>query len=134
MEESFRYPSQIHEIPRINADLDELESAWSIPHSKMKQIRVIVEELFSNIVRFAFEDEQEHFIEVRMRKKENLVGIEIIDDGIAFNPLENKHNSNNDPALSESGGMGITLVQTFSNHISYQRVGDKNHLNIEKKI
>jgi len=134
MEQTFQYPSEIHEIPNIRKDLGVLESAWKIPESKMRQIRVIVEELFSNIVRFAYEDNEVHVIEIRMNKNENIIIIEIIDDGIAFNPLEYNLDPLRDPALVGSDGMGLTLVQTFSSNMSYQRRGDKNHLRIEKKI
>lgn len=134
MQHSFRYTSQIHEIPNIRRDLDRLESSWNIPKPKMKQIRVIVEELFSNIVRFAYDDQEEHFIELNIEKKENVIELEIIDDGIKFNPLEGSEDPVRDPALVESGGMGITLVQTFANSMSYQRIEERNHLKIEKKI
>jgi anti-sigma regulatory factor (Ser/Thr protein kinase) len=134
MQQIFQYPSEIHEIPNIRKDLGMLENAWRIPKSKMRQIMVIVEELFSNIVRFGFEDDLEHKIEIRMNRNENFVDIEIIDDGIAFNPLEYCEDPQRDPAQVESGGMGLILVQTFSNKMSYQRKGAKNYLRIEKKI
>lgn len=111
-----------------------LESSWNIPLTKMKQIRVIVEELFSNIVRFAYEDQEEHFIDLKIERKENIIELEIIDDGIQFNPLEEGEDPARDPALAESGGMGITLVQTFANKMSYERIKERNHLKIEKKI
>lgn len=134
MEYSFQYRSEIHEIPKIRKDMGMLEDAWTIPKSKMRQILVIVEELFSNIVRFAYQDELEHAIEIRMSRIEDIIEIEIIDDGIAFNPLEYCVDPLRDPARVESGGMGLTLVQTFSNKMSYQRLGAKNQLKIEKKI
>ena len=134
MEQSWKYRSEIHEIPRIRKDLEMLETEWSIPLSKKRQIMVIVEELFSNIVRFAYEDQQEHTIELRMKKNESSVEIEIIDDGIPFNPLEYGKDRINDPSMASSGGMGLTLVQTFANRMSYQRRGDKNCLFIEKTI
>jgi anti-sigma regulatory factor (Ser/Thr protein kinase) len=134
MEQNFQYRSEIHEIPKIRKDMGMLEDAWKIPKSKMRQIGVIVEELFSNIVRFAYEDQLEHIIEIRINRIENIIGIEIIDDGIAFNPLEYCEDPLRDPARIESGGMGLTLVQTFSNKMSYQRMGNKNLLSIEKKI
>lgn len=134
MEQTFRYPSEIHEINRIRQDLGSLETEWNISKSKMKQILVIVEEIFSNIVRFAFEDTHKHEIEISLRKNENILGIEIIDDGIAFNPLEYSEDPLRDPALVESGGMGLTLVQSFSNRMSYERKANRNHLHIEKKI
>ena len=134
MEQNFQYPSEIHEIPNIRKDMEELEKAWKIPKSKMNQIRVIIEELFSNIVRFAYEDQSEHMIEIGMKRNDEFIEIEIIDDGVAFNPLEHSEDPLRDPALVESGGMGLTLVQTFSNKMSYQRKGKKNLLKIEKKI
>jgi len=134
MEQRFRYTSKIHEIPRIRKDLETLEHSWNIPKTKMKQIRVIVEELFSNIVRFAYEDQEEHFIDLVMDRKENIIEIEIIDDGMKFNPLEGSEDPLKDPALPEAGGMGITLVQTFANNMSYRRLNERNHLKIEKRI
>lgn len=134
MVQSFTYSSEIHEIPNIRKDLGVLETDWEIPKSKMSQIRVIVEELFSNIVRFAYEDHQDHSIEIKMMKIADMIEIEIIDDGKAFNPLDHSEDPLRDPAQVESGGMGLTLVQTFSNKMSYQRIGDKNKLLIEKKI
>ena len=134
MKQNLRYSSQIHEIPNIRKDMEELEKSWKIPKSKMNQIRVIVEELFSNIVRFAYEDQSEHMIEIGMKRNDEHIEIEIIDDGVAFNPLEHRDDPLRDPALVESGGMGLTLVQTFSNKMSYQRKGEKNLLKIEKKI
>ena len=111
-----------------------LETSWGIPSSKMQQITVIIEELFSNIVRFAYEDPREHVVEVQMNLNENIMQMVIIDDGIAFNPLEYGENPLNDPVRVESGGMGLTLVQTFASKMSYERKGDKNLLSIEKKI
>jgi anti-sigma regulatory factor (Ser/Thr protein kinase) len=134
MEQSWQYRSEIHEIPRIRKDLEMLATEWNIPPSKKRQILVIVEELFSNIVRFAYEDAQEHTIELRMKKDESTLHIEIIDDGIAFNPLDHSKDPLNDPSLASSGGMGLTLVQTFANKMSYQRRGDKNCLFIEKNL
>jgi serine/threonine-protein kinase RsbW len=134
MEHCFTYRSEIHEIPKIRDDLGMLETEWEIPKSKMQQIRVIVEELFSNIVRFAYEDQKEHTIELRMNRMEDIVEIVIIDDGIAFNPLEHDKDPLQDPSLLESGGMGLTLVQTFSNKMTYERLGKNNQLRIEKKI
>lgn len=134
MELKFKYPSEIGEIPNIRKDMEELEKSWEIPKSKMNQIRLIIEELFSNIVRFAYDDQSEHMIEIGMKRNDEFIEIEIIDDGVAFNPLEHSENPLRDPALVDSGGMGLTLVQTFSNRMFYQRKENKNLLRIEKKI
>ena len=134
MEQLYKYRSSIQEIPTIRKDLTELQSLWSIPDSEMRQIRLIIEEIFSNIIRYAFSDSQEHFIQVQLKKLNGDITIQITDDGIPFNPLEHNQGVITDPASSVDGGMGLTLIKTFSNSITYERVDSKNQLLITKKI
>ncbi|RLD91500.1 MAG: hypothetical protein DRJ29_14000 [Bacteroidetes bacterium] len=134
MDRAFQYPSHIQEIPHIRKDLEFLEQEWAIPKTEIKQILVIIEEIFSNIVRYAFEDRQEHAIDIRLGCDDNQIEIEIIDDGIAFNPLDYHLGPQSDPATSDAGGMGLTLIRAFSSKMIYQRNSDKNHLKITKKV
>lgn len=134
MEHFFQYKSEIQEIPLIRTNLADLAISWALPESEERQIGVIIEELFSNIIRFGFEDQGEHLIEIRIKKEEGMISIAIIDDGIPFNPLEYHPGSSFDPAAPNIGGMGLTLVQTFSDSIVYNRINQKNHLEITKKI
>lgn len=134
MDRTFHYRSHIQEIPRIREDLEFLNLEWSIPESEKRQILVIIEEIFSNIVRYAFPDKKEHQVEIRLALMDKQVELEIIDDGISFNPLDYQLAHKSDPANSDSGGMGLTLIKTFSNHIVYQRLSGKNHLKITKKV
>lgn len=134
MDRSFQYRSHIQEIPRIRKDLEFLEVEWSIPKSETRQILVIIEEIFSNIVRFAFTDRKEHQVDIKLNFFDSQIEIDIIDDGISFNPLDYQVASLSDPATSDAGGMGLTLIRTFSNHIVYHRLSGKNHLKITKKV
>lgn len=134
MDQSFQYRSHIQEIQHIRKDLEFLEREWSIPESELRQILVIIEEIFSNIVRYAYEDKLEHTIEVKLGCKDSEVEIEIIDDGMAFNPLDYHLGPLSDPATQDAGGMGLTLIRTFSSDISYQRMAGKNHLKITKEV
>ena len=67
-------------------------------------------------------------------KVEGEICIQITDDGIPFNPLEHQAGASTDPASSVDRGMGLTLIKTFSNSITYQRVESHNQLFISKKI
>jgi anti-sigma regulatory factor (Ser/Thr protein kinase) len=134
MEQFFQYRSYIQELPRIRRDIEFLEKNWSIPESEIRQILVIIEELFSNIIRFAFRDNLEHLVDIRLVNRSDHVVIEMIDDGIPFNPMEYQKDSSSDPAHSDPGGMGLTLIKTFSSNIRYQWISGRNHLFITKKI
>lgn len=134
MEQNYQYKSEIQEIQLIRVNLAELAESWTIPESELRQIGVIIEELFSNIIRFAYEDNLEHQIDIRLLKADSEIRIEIIDDGIPFNPLDHQHGPVSDPAASDVGGMGLTLVRTFSDSIVYSRIDGRNRLKITKKI
>ena len=134
MEQLYNYRSLIQEIPTIREDLTKLQSLWSIPDSEMRQVRLIIEEIFSNVIRYAFSDSQEHMVEVQLKKTTDEISIQITDDGIPFNPLEHQPGISTDPASSVDGGMGLTLIKTFSNSITYERVDGHNQLLITKKI
>ena len=131
---TFTYRSEIQEIPSIRKDLAELQTAWSIPDSEMRQIGVMIEEIFSNILRYAYRDKLEHQVQIQLEKKDETILIQITDDGIPFNPLEHHPGTVLDPANSEDGGMGLTLIKTFSSSIRYRREDGKNHQLITKKI
>ncbi len=134
MEHIYKYKSEIQQIPIIRENLARFAESGSIPASELRQIGVIIEELFSNIVRFAYDDNKDHEVEIGLTRKEESIIIKIVDDGIPFNPLNYQNRPITDPASSETGGMGLTLIQTFSDSIVYNRANQKNLLEITKKI
>ena len=134
MQETYIYTSDIQEIPRIRLDIQNLYKLWQVPDAELRQVIVIVEELFSNIIRFAFEDHIEHEININLERDQQDLKITLIDDGTSFNPMQYNPSEVSDPVISETGGMGLTLVETFSDSIDYHRIGNKNHLTVSKTI
>ena len=134
MEYVFKYRSHIQEIPQIRKDLEFLDKEWAVSKSEIRQIHLIIEELFSNIIRYAFDDKKEHLIDIRLGTKDGHIEIELIDDGVPFNPLEYELEPPADPVTSDSGGMGLTLIRAFCSHIEYHRISEKNHLIITKSL
>ena len=134
MERAFTYQPHIQEIPTIRKDLDILGKEWNIPESEIRQILVIIEELFSNIVRYAFDVNQKHPVDIRLVRGESQIEIELIDAGKPFNPLEYEAVHSADPTSSDAGGMGLTLIRAFSSNAVYRRDSGKNHLTITKKV
>lgn len=134
MEKRFTYRSKIQEIPIIRKDLASLQIEWELPDSEVRQLILIVEEIFSNITRYAFNDSLEHLVEIQLSKVNDEISIRITDDGLPFNPLEYHPETPIDPTSYEDGGMGLTLIKTFSNSLRYERINDFNQLLIIKKL
>lgn len=123
--------NDIQEIDRICSDLKKFCVLNNIGEKKCYDIVIIIDEMASNVINYAFDDNQEHTFILMIEKKEDLVHIQIIDDGIAFDPLKKT-----EPDLESSledrkiGGLGIFFAKQLSQSITYMREDNKNHLDI----
>ena len=101
------------------------------PQKIQNQIGIVIDEVFSNIVRYAY-DRSAGSVAVRMAVDDDIT-IEFEDSGIAFNPL-----AHDDPDISlpaeerELGGLGIFMVKKIMDSVEYRREGNKNILTIRK--
>ncbi|MFO7445571.1 MAG: ATP-binding protein [Ignavibacteriaceae bacterium] len=109
-----------------------VEKYWNdnnLNHHTLFNINLAVEEVFSNIVRYAFTDKNQHFIFFNAYRDKDLFRIEFIDDGRKFNPtVQEKPDVNASIDEREPGGLGIFLVKNFSENVNYIREEGKNKL------
>ncbi len=134
MKEKFLYPTAIQSITSIRNDLSAFADAGNIPAPELKQITMIVEELFSKIIQFAFEDDGDRLLEISLSKTDTEIMIVLSDDGYPFNPLEYNPLHESDPVSTDEGGMGLSLIKAFSDSILYSREEQRNILHIQKII
>jgi len=105
----------------------------SLPGPASYKASLVLEEVLTNIVKYAFEDALEHEISVLLAVDDADLVIRFVDDGREFDPLAVPP-----PAMKESleesseGGLGVYLVRKSVNSIEYYRDQSKNVL--ETKI
>ena len=122
-----RLKNQNSELQRFSRLLDEFGATHSIPEETLFRTRLSLDEVLVNVVRYAYEDSDEHEIRVVTTWVDNLLTIEVQDDGKPFNPLEA-----DTPDVEESladrpiGGLGIHLVRSMMDELSYRRELDSN--------
>ena len=84
---------------------------------------------------YGLNDEQRHFIDIRLELTANSLIVSIADDGVPFNPLAE---TAPDTTLSiedrQIGGLGIHIVVNMVDDISYQRTAGKNVLTLTKSF
>ena len=101
------------------------------PMKIQNQIGIAVDEIFSNIARYAYHPEI-GAATVRVAVSDD-IAIEFEDSGVAYDPL-----SKNDPDISlsaeqrEIGGLGIFMVKNIMDSVEYRREDGKNILTITK--
>ena len=92
-------------------------------------------ELLSNIVKYAYPDAGEYLTEVTLDFDAVRLKAVISDGGIPFNPFnQERPDTTQGVDDREIGGLGIHLVQTMFDEVRYQRRAGRNIVTLVKRI
>lgn len=121
-------------IPAVTEFVDEQLEQYHCPMKAQAQIDIAIDELFSNIVHYAYHPEVgPATVRVEVLEKPLSVVITFIDQGVPYDPL-----SKTDPDVTlpaddrEPGGLGIYIVKKNMSDITYEYKNGKNILRIRK--
>ena len=123
-------------IPVITAFVDEQLEQLDCPARAQAQIDIAIDELFSNIVHYAYHPEI-GWATVRVEVVEEPLSVVItfIDQGEPYDPLAKL---DPDVTLSaeerEVGGLGIYIVKKSMDEITYEYKEGRNILRIRKEL
>ena len=128
--------NDISELKNIHRLLDELAAEWKLNEDDVFDIRLVVEEIITNIIHYAFEDDQTHHISLKFLLKENELRIVIKDYGKEFNPSKAPDPDDLETNIEDRkiGGLGIYFVKSLMDGIDYKRRFDQNDLTLIKKL
>lgn len=127
---------------QITATLDKLEQVQEFvraelemaecPMKAMMAVEVAVEELYVNIVHYAYAPESGEAV-IRVCAENGKAMIRFEDGGVPFDPLKKQ---DADTTLSaderEIGGLGILMVKKSMDSVAYRYENGKNILTMEK--
>ena len=120
-------------IPAVTEFVDRKLEKIILPDKVIKQINIAIDELFSNIARYAYKpDVGPATVQVEVEEDPPAVVITFIDNGHPYDPL-----SFEDPDVSLSaeerniGGLGIFMVRKLMDDVSYEYKDGKNVLRIK---
>lgn len=121
-------------IPVITAFVDEQLEQYDCPVKAQAQIDIAIDELFGNIVRYAYHPEVgSATVQVEVISDPLAVVITFIDQGKPYDPLAKE-----DPNVTlsaeerEVGGLGIYIVKKSMSEITYEYKDGRNILKIRK--
>jgi anti-sigma regulatory factor (Ser/Thr protein kinase) len=121
--------NKVTDLEKIVAKLEELSEIWKIPLKNIMEINLALEELFTNVVFYAYDDQDPHAIIVEfLLIDKHKIQLKLQDDGKPFNLLEKETGEVVDQSLEERaiGGLGIHFIKELIDQIEYQRVGKNN--------
>lgn len=121
------------EIARMVNWLEEISSKLEWPPALLNQLNLVLEEWIINVISYAFPDGQVHEIELRLWQTDENIRIEIIDDGIAFDPTRRTKPDTSLPIEDrEIGGLGIHFINNTMDEFTYQREEGHNIITLKK--
>lgn len=128
--------NKMAELGNIEQAINDLAVEWNISAKLKGQLNLVVEEVVSNIVKYAYADSQEHFITVEFCNEGSCIEIRVEDDGKMFNLLEFEEKPDIKASVEdrEIGGLGIHIVTTLMDSVYYKRTDNKNVLILTKNF
>ncbi len=131
----FVIDNRIEELSALAEKIDDLAKKWELSQALAMNINLVIEEAVSNIIFYAFADTDKHEIRILISLENSSLTIKITDDGILFNPLEQKQPEINLPAEERPvGGLGIFLISQIMDKMHYSRQKNQNILTLNKSI
>jgi serine/threonine-protein kinase RsbW len=128
---SLTLANRLDEIDRLITALEAFGADAGVSQDVIFRLSVSLDEIVTNVIRHAFGSADGQQIIVRVSVDHELVTAVVDDDGLPFDPL-----SVPPPDLSASledrpiGGLGLHLVRSLTQSVTYRRDGDRNVLTI----
>ena len=127
--------NNLSELDPFCRTCEEIGRSIGISDKSIFEMNLALDELFTNIISYGFQDQQEHTIKIVITIEGDLLHMCIEDDGLPFNPLTSK-TPDFQCGIEECkiGGLGIHLIRKLMDDVQYQRLADKNILVLKRKI
>ena len=121
-------PPRLSAIRSLSQMVEDFGDAHELPESKIYMINLALDELITNSVTYGLSAK----VEVSLEVTDAVLSLTIVDSGPRFDPTELKNPDVLSPLEERAvGGLGVHLVKTFADRVTYEFTGGKNRLTLE---
>ena len=129
-----RIRNDVSDIGVVRDTLDSLAHELGIPARTLTQLQVALDEVVSNVIKYAWDDGCQHEFLVRITVLSDRVDLDIFDDGRQFDPTTAPpSNRAAEGQRLRPGGLGIHIIKKLVDHLTYERIDGRNHTTLSKK-
>jgi anti-sigma regulatory factor (Ser/Thr protein kinase) len=123
------------EITRTARLIEAFGTAHGLSEELVFELNLAVDEVVTNIIRYAYDDQAEHQIQIRVSLDDAEVVVRVEDDGRAFNPLA-APKPDLGLAVDERpiGGLGVHIVRSLMDALEYRRDAGRNIFIMRKRM
>lgn len=121
--------NELSELEGLTATLTQFLDAHGVTHRAAYAVNLAIDELVVNVMRYAYVDDDTHFIDIELAIEREQIILTIVDDGRPFDPRRG-------PSLDlhaedrEVGGLGLILVLDMVDVLNYRRVDETNRVEV----
>ncbi len=128
LEHSVRFKNKISEISRLPEFVEMFAKEHGVSSRTSVVVNLVLEELLVNVISYAYDDDREHEIEVRLSSKGKTLMLAVEDDGCEFNPLVIPDQPTTRITLDniEAMELGLGLVRMLIDSMTYARSVGRN--------
>jgi anti-sigma regulatory factor (Ser/Thr protein kinase) len=123
--------NQFGELAQVGFWLEQASRCYQLPEYTVFKLDLVLNEALANIISYAYSDQLNHDILIKLENRQDYVILEIIDDGKAFNPFAA------DPFYEQItlksatiNGRGIHLIKAYTDTQDYQRMNNTNTMRV----
>ena len=129
MQTELKLRNDLTEIERLAGRVLSFGREQALPDELIWEIRLVLEEIVTNIISYGYEDQADHAIAVSIVNAEQDIVLRVRDDARPFNLLEHPVPVLEIPMeVRKIGGMGIHRVRKIMDAIDYKREDGGNLL------
>lgn len=129
---SLEIKNDLSELEELCQTLEDFGVSLGLSKKTLFQMKLVMEEVFTNIISYGFKDETVHLIRITISHENGMLKLRTEDDGIPFNPTEVEAPDLSCPIEDrEVGGLGCYLTKRLMDNIEYKRIDNKNILTLE---
>ena len=126
------------DLGQVAASVDNFADRHNFPQRDRYQVQLCIEEIFMYIVEHGYDDAGEHWIEIQLEMDEGnrRLAISVVHDGRELKPGLLLFQPGPDTIQEESvvDGLGMHLVSTYVDELSYRSESGRNQLILSKSI
>lgn len=130
------FGSSVENAAKVDSFIENFLDRQEINKSKIASIKLVSDELISNIVKYAYPNEKgDIYIRLLLSEDKKEFVMTIIDTGVPFNPFEEQEKPIEGNAMdAEEGGLGILIIKQVMNKCFYDRIYNKNIVTLKKSL
>jgi len=135
MVQKLTLPNDIETIPQMSEFVEMACEEAGFDISTTMSLNLAIEEAVVNVMSYAYPEGERGYVDIEVSAENGGITFRIIDSGKPFDPTSQGEVDTTLSAEQRSiGGLGIHLVRSIMDSVTYQRNADMNILTLQKLL